>query len=181
MDNIRVVDDIVRHTEQLMSEFYGDEETSYVFTADHGMSKIGNHGDGGIGFPLSMIQILRIYIRLPDPDNTRTPLVAWGAGIRGPIRNPTSPYQITDEYPVPWELSHIVRRDVEQADVAALMSALLGTHWPVNSVGVLPDVDPQKDGYLSMRGGEREIAEAAVVNAKVNLSRCYWLPSLTPS
>jgi len=52
MDNIRVVDDIVRQTERLMSEFYGDEETSYVFTADHGMSKIGNHGDGGIGFPL---------------------------------------------------------------------------------------------------------------------------------
>jgi phosphatidylinositol glycan class N len=61
------------------------------------------------------------------------------------------------------------------------MSALLGTHWPVNSVGVLPDVDPQKDGYLNMRGGEREIAEAVVVNAKVKLSRCYWLLSLTPS
>ena len=47
MNNIRVVDDIVRQTEQLVSEFYGDKETSYVFTADHGMSKIGNHGDGG--------------------------------------------------------------------------------------------------------------------------------------
>src|SRR6266851_6598359 len=52
MNNIRIVDDIVRETELLMSEFYGDQETSYVFTADHGMSKIGNHGDGGIGFPL---------------------------------------------------------------------------------------------------------------------------------
>lgn len=60
-----------------------------------------------------------------------------------------------------------MRRDVEQADVTALMSALLGAHWPVNSVGVLPDVDPTKDGYLSMRQGEREIAEAGVVNAKV--------------
>jgi hypothetical protein len=50
MNNIRVVDDIIRQTEQLISEFYGDDETSYVFTADHGMSKIGNHGDGGIGF-----------------------------------------------------------------------------------------------------------------------------------
>jgi phosphatidylinositol glycan class N len=47
------------------------------------------------------------------------------------------------------------------------MAALLGIHWPVNSIGVLPDVDPQKNGYLSMRGGEREIAEAALVNAKV--------------
>ncbi|KAH9990107.1 Phosphatidylinositolglycan class N-domain-containing protein [Russula vinacea] len=117
MNNIRVVDDIVRQTEQLMSEFYGDQETSYVFTADHGMSRIGNHGDG-------------------DPDNTRTPLVAWGAGIRSPIRNPN---QIPDDYSASWGLSHIVRHDVEQADVAALMSALLGTYWPVNSVGVLPD------------------------------------------
>jgi len=109
---------------------------------------------------------LRTHVSSSDPDNTRTPLVAWGAGIRGPIRNTVTP-QIPDEYSAPWELSHVVRRDVEQADVAALMSTLLGILWPVNSVGVLPDVDPQKDGYLSMRGGEREIAEAAVVNAKV--------------
>jgi|SRR6267142_1798576 len=52
MNNIRVVDDIVRETELLMSEFYQDQETSYIFTADHGMSKIGNHGDGGISSPL---------------------------------------------------------------------------------------------------------------------------------
>ena len=47
MNNIQVVDTIVRQTEALFTEFYKDEETSYVFTADHGMSKIGNHGDGG--------------------------------------------------------------------------------------------------------------------------------------
>ena len=47
MENIKVVDDIVRDTEKLFSEFFRDEETSYIFTADHGMSVIGNHGDGG--------------------------------------------------------------------------------------------------------------------------------------
>lgn len=47
MINIQVVDEIVRQTEALFSEFYGDNATSFVFTADHGMSKIGNHGDGG--------------------------------------------------------------------------------------------------------------------------------------
>ena len=47
MRNIQVVDGIVSETESLMSQFYGDSETSFVFTADHGMSRIGNHGDGG--------------------------------------------------------------------------------------------------------------------------------------
>lgn len=47
MINIQVVDDIVRETEKLFSNVYRDEETSFIFTADHGMSKIGNHGDGG--------------------------------------------------------------------------------------------------------------------------------------
>ena len=47
MNNIQVVDSIVRETEKLFWDFYGDEETSFIFTADHGMSKIGNHGDGG--------------------------------------------------------------------------------------------------------------------------------------
>lgn len=47
MNNIQAVDLIVQQTEQLFSDFYHDEETSFIFTADHGMSKIGNHGDGG--------------------------------------------------------------------------------------------------------------------------------------
>lgn len=47
MNNIQVVDNIVHDTEKLFLDFYGDEETSFVFTADHGMSRIGNHGDGG--------------------------------------------------------------------------------------------------------------------------------------
>jgi len=46
MENIQVVDDIVKETEKLMSEYYQDDETSFIFTADHGMSVIGNHGDG---------------------------------------------------------------------------------------------------------------------------------------
>lgn len=47
MANIQVVDEIVRQTEELFMDFFKDEETSFIFTADHGMSMIGNHGDGG--------------------------------------------------------------------------------------------------------------------------------------
>ncbi|KAJ7919305.1 Phosphatidylinositolglycan class N-domain-containing protein [Mycena leptocephala] len=146
MNNIQVVDNIVRRTETLLQEFYQDEDTSYIFTADHGMSMIGNHGDG-------------------HPDNTRTPLVAWGRGIRGPL--PDSSPSSHDAFSEPWELNHLLRRDVEQADLAPLMATLIGIDWPVNSVGVLPDVDPTKPGYLLPREGDRTLAKAAQVNAKM--------------
>ncbi|KAK0203761.1 Phosphatidylinositolglycan class N-domain-containing protein [Desarmillaria ectypa] len=148
MNNIQVVDGIVKETEKLISDFFRDNETSYVFTADHGMSVIGNHGDG-------------------NPDSTRTPLVAWGKGIRGPLSDsiPSS----HDGYSQPWGLTHLYRRDVEQADIAALMATLMGIDWPVNSVGVLPDVDPTRPGYLLPRNGDQSLAGAALVNAKTIL------------
>jgi GPI ethanolamine phosphate transferase 1 len=46
MANIEIVDHIVKEVETLLSQFYQDEETAFIFTADHGMSVIGNHGDG---------------------------------------------------------------------------------------------------------------------------------------
>ena len=100
-----------------------------------------------------------------DPDNTRTPLIAWGRGIRGPL--PDSSPTSHDSYSEPWKLNSFLRRDVEQADVAALMAAVTGIDWPVNSVGVLPDVDVTRAGYLHLQNGEEAIAHAALVNAKV--------------
>lgn len=100
-----------------------------------------------------------------DPDNTRTPLIAWGKGIRGPL--PDSTPTSHDDYSRPWDLGHLFRRDVEQADIASLMAALIGIDWPVNSVGVLPDVDPTRPGYLLPQQGEEALARAALVNAKV--------------
>lgn len=35
------VDEIVRKTEKLITEYYGDEDTLYVFTSDHGMTNWG--------------------------------------------------------------------------------------------------------------------------------------------
>ncbi|KAF7984541.1 hypothetical protein HWV62_13727 [Athelia sp. TMB] len=101
-----------------------------------------------------------------DPDNTRTPIIAWGKGIRGPLPDVDSSSH--DEYSLPWELGHLYRRDVEQADIAALMSTLIGINWPVNSVGVLPDVDPTRPGYLASAELEKTQAHAALVNAQVN-------------
>lgn len=96
--SIRVVDFVVQETVRLLQEFYMDDgETAFVFTADHGMSTLGNHGDG-------------------TPDNTRTPLVAWGKGVAFEEGERSG----NDQYSHRWELEG-ARRDVEQADIAVLM------------------------------------------------------------
>jgi GPI ethanolamine phosphate transferase 1 len=119
--NIQIVDKGVREMVQLMEEFYADDQqTAYVFTADHGMSDWGSHGDG-------------------HPDNTRTPLIAWGAGVAKPVTSRMSRASgHEDGYSADWGLDRVQRNDVAQADVAALMAYLVGLAFPVNSVGELP-------------------------------------------
>ncbi|KAK6517209.1 Glycosyl phosphatidyl inositol anchor synthesis, variant 3 [Arthrobotrys conoides] len=138
--NIQVVDAGVQELVDNVERFYGnDGKTAWVFTADHGMSDWGSHGDG-------------------HPDNTRTPLIAWGAGIRGPdiVTNGTVASG-HDEFSSDWNLDHVRRVDVDQADVAALMAHLIGVDYPANSVGVLPLE------YLD--AGEEEKARSILANA----------------
>ncbi|KAF3921270.1 hypothetical protein ABW21_db0206587 [Orbilia brochopaga] len=121
LKNIEVVDSGVQELVSMVDNFYGnDGKTAWVFTADHGMSDWGSHGDG-------------------HPDNTRTPLIAWGAGIRAPeISTSEEPAQGHDEFSSDWNLDNVRRVDVDQADIAALMAHLVGLDYPANSVGVLP-------------------------------------------
>ncbi|BGP44907.1 Glycosyl phosphatidyl inositol anchor synthesis [Rhodotorula kratochvilovae] len=141
--NIRVVDYVVRETVKLLSEFYGDDgQTAFVFTADHGMSSLGNHGDG-------------------HPDNTRTPLVVWGKGVRAQADWEES--ALHDEYSKDWALRG-VRRDVEQADVAALMSVLAGIPLPANSAGRVPldylDASPELRARAAFANAKQLLSEA---------------------
>lgn len=139
LHNIKVVDQGVKEVTQLIDKFYGDDRTAYVFTADHGMSDWGSHGDG-------------------HPDNTRTPLIAWGSGVAKPEVHPDTVAPGHDEYSSDWNLDHVRRHDVSQADVAALMAHLVGVEYPANSVGELPL--PYLAGDIS------EKAEALLVNAQ---------------
>lgn len=140
LHNIQIVDRGVKEITQLIEEFYDDDQTAFVFTADHGMSNWGSHGDG-------------------HPDNTRTPLIAWGAGVARPVRAVgTKAEGHEDGFSHDWNLDHIQRNDVDQADVAALMAYLVGLDFPTNSVGVLPLTYLDKDGKAK--------AEALLVNAK---------------
>lgn len=118
--NIKVVDEGVREITELIDTFYGDGKTAYVFSADHGMSDWGSHGDG-------------------HPDNTRTPLVVWGSGVAHPVVNADGQASgHEDGFSSDWNLDNVQRNDVSQADVATLMAYLAGLNFPVNSVGELP-------------------------------------------
>lgn len=139
LHNIQVVDKGVQEITTLIENFYNDGKTAFVFTADHGMSDFGSHGDG-------------------HQDNTRTPLIAWGSGVAKPVTVEGSVAPGHDDLSADWNLDHIQRHDVAQADVAALMAYLAGLAFPVNSVGELP---------LSFLSGDMaEKSEAALMNAQ---------------
>ncbi|KAI9754353.1 MAG: Glycosyl phosphatidyl inositol anchor synthesis [Chaenotheca gracillima] len=142
LHNIKVVDQGTQQITKLIEDFYGDGKTAFVFTADHGMSDWGSHGDG-------------------HPDNTRTPLIAWGSGVAKPVvvsKGHAAAPGHEDGFSADWNLNNIKRNDVAQADVAALMAYLAGLDFPVNSVGELP-LD-----YVAR--GIDEKANAALVNAR---------------
>ena len=116
LNNIASVDAGVERMVEVMERRFPDKQTAYVFTADHGMSDKGSHGAG-------------------DPSETETPLVAWGAGIRGPRASSGKGM----ESPRGWEVDHLLRRDLAQADITPFLAALLGVAVPANSVGLVPD------------------------------------------
>ena len=88
-----------------------------IITADHGMDMRRGHGDG-------------------NPECTRTPFVTWGSGIREAIYRDKKPDD--EDTPSDWLLDNYVRHDISQIDITPLIAGLLGTNFPMNSLGILP-------------------------------------------
>jgi phosphatidylinositol glycan class N len=140
LHNIKIVDQGVQRITALIDNFYADDKTAYVFTADHGMSDWGSHGDG-------------------HPDNTRTPLIAWGSGVAKPVTVSAGLAAGHDDgFSSDWHLDHVQRNDVAQADIATLMAYLAGLAFPVNSVGELP--------LAFLSADQQTKAQAMLVNAR---------------
>ncbi|KAJ3219581.1 Glycosyl phosphatidyl inositol anchor synthesis [Clydaea vesicula] len=139
LNNINSVDEGISNVVKKLEKFFNnDRKTSYIFTADHGMSDRGSHGDG-------------------HPDNTQTPLIAWGAGISKPHKY-DSGSDPEDGLTAKWDMTDKARIDVNQADIAPLMSTLIGVPYPMNSVGRIP---------LKYIGEDEEFkAKASLGNAK---------------
>jgi phosphatidylinositol glycan class N len=144
--NVARVDAGIRRIYEHAEAFFGPGNTAYLFTADHGMSNRGSHGDG-------------------QPVLTQTPIIAWGAGVPPPVHvseeqlhwhipppvtdgftgggmSPLGPDVVVgwnDATPKNWgQLHELQRNDVAQADIAPLIAVLAGVPIPVNSVGRVP-------------------------------------------
>ena len=119
IENLQLVDKGINNIVKLIDSYYGDDKTAFVFTSDHGMTDWGSHGAG-------------------LPEETMTPIVCWGAGIKSPRKNSHTDHVYPDGLSERWKLDNYERIDVEQADITALMSTLIGVPIPLNSEGVLP-------------------------------------------
>ncbi|KAG0585367.1 hypothetical protein M758_2G006200 [Ceratodon purpureus] len=175
LNNINLVDRGVESTVKLMEEYFPDGKTAYVFTSDHGMSNKGSHGDG-------------------DPQNTETPIVVWGSGVRGPEM--ASPEDDVDDgvlfvdqhthhetTPESWGLKYIERTDINQGDIAPLMSTLLGLPCPLNSVGMLPveflSID-KKDQAKAMFGNSKQVLDQVLRKSQLKKATTLFFKPFTP-
>lgn len=106
------------------------------------------------------------------PDNTRTPLVAWGSGVAKP-RQVKGSGNGHDSYSSAWNFGDVQRNDVAQADIAALMAYLVGLEFPANSVGELP--------LLFLSAEKSKQAAAYQANAKGILEQYHVKESIKQS
>ncbi|XP_027350928.1 GPI ethanolamine phosphate transferase 1 isoform X5 [Abrus precatorius] len=135
----------------------------------------GSHGDG-------------------HPSNTDTPLVAWGAGVKHPRPISSSNhsdcgFKFVDDHvhdtptPIEWGLHEIERVDVNQADIAPLMSTLLGLPCPVNSVGSLPldYINMNKaDEVEAVLSNTKEILNQFLRKSYIKQSNCLYFKPFKP-
>ncbi|EYC12861.1 hypothetical protein Y032_0045g1128 [Ancylostoma ceylanicum] len=63
IENIAVVDRGIERMQRVFDDFFHDQSTAWIFTADHGMTDWGSHGAG-------------------SDEEVLTPFVAWGAGVQ---------------------------------------------------------------------------------------------------
>lgn len=104
-ENINIVDKGIQKAVSQIEDFYEhDGKTVYVVTSDHGMTSWGAHGTG--------LQ-----------SETETPYIVWGSGIKKPYKQRNIN---KDSQTMVWGLEDWERVDIQQIDLASLMSFLIG-------------------------------------------------------
>lgn len=154
-NHFKKLDKRFRQLEQDFNNFYKDNRTTFIITSDHGMNESHNHGDS-------------------DPNITRTPFIAWGAAIKHD--NYIDEYINKNEFNFT-DFAKIIKYEINQIDIPALISGLLGINFPKNSLGEVPiDILNLSDEIKSkiLLGNMRQIYEIyKIENDKKSKSILY--------
>ncbi|XP_052835373.1 GPI ethanolamine phosphate transferase 1 [Drosophila gunungcola] len=103
----------IRQTYDLFESVFNDSRTAYLMTADHGMNDAGQHGGGG-------------------DREVETPFMLWGAGVNRMAPDPGQNFTVDNEGLT------LPLYQLEQTQLAPLMSALIGLPPPMNNMALLP-------------------------------------------
>ncbi|KAH8299546.1 hypothetical protein KR044_002585 [Drosophila immigrans] len=150
LENLNFTEHGIAQIYERFEETFPDKRTAYLLTSDHGMT------DSGKSFTIANRQRLTtIYCFAGShgagaAHETETPFMLWGAGVSRTASSPSS-FVANDEG------QKLPLHELEQAQLAPLMSALIGLPPPMNNFGMLPS------GY--MNAGDEYEAIAAHSNA----------------
>jgi len=135
-DDVHDVGQLVKRLMEGFETAFGDEETTFVVTADHGTLQ-GRHG-------------------WDDPRLTHVPVLAYGRGIMDPKKWPQEGPLLCEGAPCREAMARL-NLDLQGVstlrlvDVAPLVSALLGSPIPPNSRGEIPNPNPNPNPNLNWR------------------------------
>ncbi|KAM8706126.1 hypothetical protein ACLKA7_010415 [Drosophila subpalustris] len=117
---------------ELFERTFNDKRTAYLFTSDQGMTDSGAHG-------------------AVSKEEIEVPFVLWGAGIKRAAPN------AGESFGVGKDGVQLPLHELEQLQMAPLMSALIGLPPPMNNMAMLPL------GYINVSADHE--AQALHVNA----------------
>ncbi|XP_065165010.1 GPI ethanolamine phosphate transferase 1 isoform X3 [Atheta coriaria] len=127
IDNLHAVDKGIRETSFLFEEFFNDNETAFLVTADHGMTNWGSHGDG-------------------SEHETEVPYILWGKGVKeNKLRHDLKQ---TDLAPL---LSSLIGVPIPVNSIGILPHKLLNGTYDQISEAVMANVMQHVEQYTLLR------------------------------
>lgn len=150
LENLKFTERGVWEIYKLFEEIFPDQRTAYLLTSDHGMTDSGKQNYDWFDVKYLYACYLLGSHGSGAQHETETPFMLWGAGVAERTYTGIN-FEVNDkglELPL---------RQLEQAQLTPLMSALIGLPPPMNNFGILP--------YGFMSAGDRYEAMAAHSNA----------------
>ncbi|XP_020799761.1 GPI ethanolamine phosphate transferase 1 [Drosophila serrata] len=112
-ERLNFTEQVVRQIYDLFEGVFKDKRTTYLLTSDHGMTNNGNHGGG-------------------HKYEVETPFILWGSGVNRNAPETGQHFTVNDEG------REMPLYELQQTQLAPLMSAFIGLPPPKNNMALLP-------------------------------------------